>query len=242
MQNHTATIKTMVVAAALGLTLLPSEAQAKMGWGKRDCNNNRPGMTAMLSEEAATSLTAQEEEGLLFMLEEEKLARDVYREMAKKWNHQSFARIADSEQRHMDAVAVAMEKYRVVHQTVEQPGNFSNETLQALYDQLVEQGSKSLVDAFTVGATIEDLDIKDLQEHLSHTDNRDLKTIYQNLAKGSRNHMRAFTGLLAQSQVGYAAQYITQDELEKIIASPHERGRVDAEGQQVTGSRQRGRM
>ena len=64
--------------------------------------------------------------------------------------------------------------------------------MQTLYDTLVEQGKYSLLDALMVGATIEDLDIKDLQEFSSQIDNEDILLVYSNLERGSRNHMRSF--------------------------------------------------
>ncbi len=56
-------------------------------------------------------LTAAEEEGLLFMREEEKLARDVYLVLFDKWGLRVFENIAESEQRHMDAVLYLLGKY-----------------------------------------------------------------------------------------------------------------------------------
>ncbi len=75
-------------------------------------------------------------------------------------------------------------------------GAFNSTTIKELYTSLVNTGSKSLINALTVGATIEDLDIKDLEELLTTTDNEDIKIIYNNLIKGSKNHLRAFISQL----------------------------------------------
>ena len=61
---------------------------------------------------------------------------------------------------------------------------------------MIEQGSRSLADAPRVGATIEEIDVLDLQEHLSQTDQADVQPVYQNLLQGSRNHMRSFSSNL----------------------------------------------
>jgi hypothetical protein len=53
---------------------------------------------------AAFALTSAESSSILFMKQEEKLARDVYQVLHAKWGHVTFANIAVSEQRHMDAV------------------------------------------------------------------------------------------------------------------------------------------
>jgi hypothetical protein len=60
---------------------------------------------AMETEQtASTSLTPEEINNILFMREEEKLAKDVYLTLYEIWGLQIFQNIAESEQRHMDAV------------------------------------------------------------------------------------------------------------------------------------------
>ncbi|MDA3855317.1 MAG: DUF2202 domain-containing protein [Candidatus Woesearchaeota archaeon] len=112
-------------------------------------------------------LSQEEMNGLLLMKEEEKLARDVYLELYDIWSQQIFTNIASSEQTHTTAVKSLLDKYDIEDpMTNDERGVFENQELQDLYNQLVEQGSNSLVDALSVGATVEDLDIKDLQDLL----------------------------------------------------------------------------
>jgi hypothetical protein len=77
-------------------------------------------------------------------------------------------------------------------------GVFANETLQELYDQLVAEGSQSLANALRVGATIEEIDILDLEERIAQTGNADILSVFDNLLQGSYNHLRAFTSTLEQ--------------------------------------------
>jgi hypothetical protein len=72
-------------------------------------------------------------------------------------------------------------------------GQFTDPTLQALYDQLIAQGSISLEEALKVGALVEQTDIKDLQTRLAQTDNADVQLVYNNLMSASYNHLNAFT-------------------------------------------------
>ncbi len=51
-------------------------------------------------------LNDSDKEALLFMLEEEKLARDTYEFLDNQWGINQFANIKKSEQSHMDAVAI----------------------------------------------------------------------------------------------------------------------------------------
>lgn len=173
------------------------------------------------------SLSKEEIEDLLYMREEEKLARDVYLTLSKVYPIPVFKNIAKSEQQHMDMVGVLIRKYSLedpVKETGDKVGVFKNPKLQDLYNQLVEKGRKSLVDALQVGATIEDVDIKDLEEAISRTDNEDIKVVYQNLMKGSRNHMRAFVRVLRRFGGDYKPQFISQEEFKRILSTKHETG------------------
>ncbi|MCB9433816.1 MAG: DUF2202 domain-containing protein [Ardenticatenaceae bacterium] len=185
-----------------------------------------------LAEINATGLTADEQDNLIYMREEEKLAHDVYMTLYTQWNLPIFQNIANSEATHTEAIRTLLLRYGLEDPAVNQGlGSFTNETLQALYEQLVAAGSQSLADALTVGATIEDLDIVDLQDSLAQTDKADISLVYENLMKGSRNHLRAFTNTLQQQTGGtYQPQYLDQATYEAIIASEVERGRGQGQG------------
>ena len=177
------------------------------------------------------SLSRREKKDLLFMREEEKLARDVYQSLYEMWQMPVFRNISKSEQRHMDMIKLLLDKYNLpdpVEITGDKRGVFKNRRLQSLYKKLVKKGSKSLIDALEVGATIEDLDIKDLQEAIKDTDNQDIRAVYQNLIKGSRNHMRAFTRILQRYGIEYKPKYISENYYQSIINSKHEIGTVYA--------------
>ena len=171
------------------------------------------------------TLNADELLSLKTMREEEKLANDVYLTLYNKWGVNIFTNIASSEQTHTNPVLTLLTKYELADPVgTNAVGVFSDTILQKLYTQLVTQGSTSTLNAFIVGATIEDLDIFDLNNWNSKVDNQDIKYVYQNLTKGSRNHMRSFYGQVTGSGGTYSAQYISQTELDAIINSPKETG------------------
>jgi hypothetical protein len=178
-----------------------------------------------LSQTPVGELSDLEAEGILFMREEEKLARDVYLVLYDQWGMQVFSNIAKSESTHMEAIKTLIDRYQL-DDPVEgkEIGEFANEELQALYDQLVEQGSQSLVDALEVGAAIEEIDILDLEERLAQTDKADLQVVYDNLMRGSRNHLRAFVSSLEQQGVTYEPSYLSSEQFEEILSSGVEQG------------------
>jgi len=171
------------------------------------------------------TLTDLEKEGILYMREEEKLAKDVYLKLYEKWGLQIFNNIADAEETHMDAVKTLIDKYELQDPAAQNIGEFNNPELQQLYNDLVEEGNKSLYDALKVGAAIEEIDIIDLKEYLSQTDKEDIELVYENLMKGSRNHLRAFVKTIENQGYTYTPQYLSQEEYDEIVNSPTERGR-----------------
>lgn len=168
------------------------------------------------------TLTDSEKDGLLLMREEEKLAHEVYTAMFAKWNHKVFNNIKQSEAYHGELVKGLITKYGLNDPYVAEIGKYKNETLQKLYNKLITKGKISLVDAFEVGALIEDIDIADLDKLITATQNADLKDVYETLNLGSRNHMRAFDKQLRSNNIIYKPTYITQERFEAIIKGDHE--------------------
>lgn len=171
------------------------------------------------------ALSTAERDALLFMREEEKLARDVYITLYEQWKLPVFSNISGSEQRHTDRIKMLLQSYGladpVVNDTV---GAFTETKLATLYAQLVGQGRKSAMDALYVGAFIEETDILDLQKAISDATHPDIINVYSNLMQGSRNHLRAFVSQIESRGVTYEAQAMPQSEVDAIVNSPRERG------------------
>ena len=176
----------------------------------------QPGRCGKVVGAAQVALTSAETSDLLFMREEEKLARDVYLNLFACWGVPIFANIAKSEQAHMDALKRLLDTYGLADPAGE-IGVFSNPELQDLYDLLVYSGSASLNAGLLVGGLIEEVDIDDLQVAIADTTKADLQRVYGNLMRASENHLRAFARVSeAQTDLPYEAQYLTQEEVDAI--------------------------
>ena len=177
---------------------------------------------------------------LLFMREEERLARDVYVEMGIVWQALLFDNIAQSEQTHMDSVKSAMDRYALPDPSdTTQSGVYADPALQSLYDELMARGESSYMDALHVGALIEEVDIADLEAAITETDNTDLQTLYSNLQRGSRNHLRAFVAEIERQGVTYEAQELDQESVDAIVDTPMERGGQGGRGENGQGGQGR---
>jgi hypothetical protein len=211
-----------------GATTIAADAEAAAvddatAEARRRGGGNRPGSGAVATN--GTEPTTEEAEGLLLMREEEKLARDVYLALFEQWEMRVFERIAGSEQRHTDAVAGLLDRFGLEDPFIDEPGVFVDPGLQALYDDLVEQGSESRVAALEVGAMIEELDIADLRDLLAETDRRAIERVYRRLVAGSENHLRAFARSLEAAGGEYVPTYLDEDEVADILAAkPNRRG------------------
>jgi hypothetical protein len=179
---------------------------------------------------AGTALTSDEIAGLLYMFEEEKLARDVYNALYALWGQRTFQNIAASEQTHMDTVKVQLDSNGIAAPN-SAAGIFSDPSLQALYNSLMATGSLSLADALKVGATIEEVDIVDLQSRIAQTANPDILMVYNNLLNGSYNHLRNFTTVLTRmTGEVYQPQYLSADLFQTIISSATGNGHGNGAG------------
>jgi len=174
----------------------------------------------------AGDLNDQEIEDLLWMREEEKLARDVYITLGEQWDIQVFTNISGSEQQHMDALATLLDRYGIEDPVGDNPvGVFTNPELQSLYDKLVAQGSQSQADALLVGGAIEEIDILDLNRAIADTDNADIVQVYESLKSGSENHLRAFSRTYEMvTGQAYTPQYLDQATYDAIMAGSNGHG------------------
>jgi hypothetical protein len=167
-----------------------------------------------------TPLTTQEIEDLQFLREEEKLARDMYTHAYNLYGVNIFNNIASSEQRHTNSVLELMNRYEVEDIATATLGDFTDSELSQLYTALIARVETSEAEAYAVGATIEDLDIYDLDLKATQSQNSELQNLYANLKCGSENHMRAFTKKLTALNLTYIPEYIDAVQYTEILAAP----------------------
>lgn len=212
--------KILISALTIFLSLVIFGCESE---GPLDTNMSN-GMSIELIKQTILSLPTEdlsegEISGLLLMREEEKLARDVYITLYSKYGIKVFTNISRSEQTHTDAVKLLLDKYALTDPVQSDVvGVFTNQDLQSLYNQLIETGNITDVEALKVGAAIEEIDILDLLEQLNVVvDNQDLAYVYNNLNDGSENHLKAFVKNLSMRGVTYSPVYLDIETYNSII-------------------------
>lgn len=183
------------------------------------------GSYTIINNNKDSGITTFEKESMAFMREEEKLAFDVYSNLFSTWNLRPLQNISKSESSHMAAVKVLLEQFELNDPSNgKSSGIFMNPHLQQLYNSLMNKGNVSETESLKVGANIEEIDIRDLKDHLLKIKNEDIRIVYNNLLRGSGNHLRAFVSNLSRRGFIYKPQYLTQQEFDEIINSQMEMG------------------
>jgi len=155
-------------------------------------------------------------QGMRFIWEEEKTARDLYISFYKQTNQSIFADLIGSEQNHMDQVKSIMDRYGVSTPVPDQ-GALENQTLIQMYDDLLSRGSRSDQDALMAAATFEEISIMDLQKEINTTENQEAIAVYQGLLAGSRKHLRSYVSDLKEQGIVYTPQYLSEAEFDGVM-------------------------
>lgn len=175
-----------------------------------------------LTEERAmastvSALTSREKEGLIFIWEEERVARDLYASLYEKNNLPIFLDLVRSEQSHMDQAKAIIDQYGLSIPGEDEPGAFQNQTLQEIHDILLTEGLQSDQDALKVAAAFEEISIIDLEKELAATLAEDIRILYQGLLAGSRKHLRSYVADLHDQGIEYTPRYLDRASFEEIV-------------------------
>ena len=177
---HTKKISLATIALLILFSLISAPVYAQ--------KNNRQ----QKNESSSVVVSESNKTALVYLYQEEKLARDLYAKLYEKWGLNVFKNINKSEQKHMNIVANLAKKASVQLPTNLADGKFENSDLQNLYNKLLSDGMVSKEAAIKVGILVEETDIKDLQKTLSNSSDSSVLKVLNSLLKGSERHLRAF--------------------------------------------------
>ncbi|WP_082227278.1 DUF2202 domain-containing protein [Demequina rhizosphaerae] len=185
-------------------------AGAGMGVGDGSCLDDAA-VEGDATDADAASLAA--------MADDERMARDLYLELADAWDLSTFDRIAAAEDRHLDAVVRLADAYGLDDPTEDaEAGVYADADIQALYDELLAQGSESETAALGVGALVEETDIADLRAQ--DVDSEAIASTYARLEHASEHHLTAFVRELDAAGATYSASVLDPAEVEDITGVP----------------------
>jgi hypothetical protein len=184
-----------------GIAKTGTQGLGMNGYG-RGMNGNGRGMNAGAGMQGQSHLlapmgvlTAAQKVELVSMVQEEKLAHDVYVAISAKYPALvQFSKIAKSELQHETALRSLLTRYGITDPTAGLAnGKFATAAFQNLYNELVANATSTTA-ALAVGVRIEKLDIADLSSAISGLTAPDALQVYTNLRNASQRHLVAFAG------------------------------------------------
>jgi hypothetical protein len=231
MKTHSASLRLISVLALAPLALAaPAQRGPAVGAPNPDCGLGNcvracAGVCTATCAGACTAATAdttplvlgtEARAALLFQIDEERMARELYAAFGAKWGLPPFANIPQAEARH-EAVLRQLATRASLAAPTAAAGRFDSTEVQQRYDALLALGLESADSALRAAAFVEEQDIADLQTLIATTDNEALKTAATALKTASGHHLNAFVGVLASRGIAYAPKVLKADEFEAII-------------------------
>jgi len=191
-QNHQAATTTATINSGICEPL--AVQRGSLGGTGLFGANPMQGTGICLTTDSTLALDAEVTAGLLYMIEEEKMARDLYDAFFEQTGNLVFDRISNSEQRHLDSLLNVAEQAGIDTSALSTTaGVFTNTELQSMYDSLLASGDDSLESALQAAITVEQTDIADLASYGADSELGILGIVYAHLEQASENHLAAFT-------------------------------------------------
>ncbi len=159
------------------------------------------------------TLSDKEQIDIIYLLEEEKMAHDLYVSFDEKWDMPFLSGIAYSESQHIAIVESIILNYSVPSPDLlilNKERIIQSNYLQKSMGELLANGSKSPVYALKSAAQMEEMSIIDLGKIIANSSNSELIDTYRLLIQLSGQHLREITDQL--NLMGY--------EYRPVIISP----------------------
>lgn len=195
--------------------------------GSGNCNGTGQGCAAGTGTGACVAVTtdttplvlgAAARQALLFQIDEERMAGELYTAFGAKWGLPPFANIPKSEARHESVLRQLATRAGLALPTAV-AGKFDDAEVQRRYHELLALGLASADSALRAGAYVEEVDIADLDTLIATTDNAALKSTARALRTASGHHLNAFVGLLAARGITYVPQVLNAADYSALTAA-----------------------
>lgn len=183
-------MKTTRSLSLLFLALVATATAQPCGDRGATCNGTAP---CVATSTTPLQLSAAASDALLFQIEEERMAREIYAVLELKWGLRQFRRIQRAEEHH-ESVLRALATRGGLTVPAATAGKFLSPVVQQRYDELVARGLHSADEALAVGAAVERQDLADLKALIAATDSAELKAVATALQAASERHLAAFSG------------------------------------------------
>lgn len=164
------------------------------------------------------TISAEESKQVIQILEQRKMARDLYYKLYKTWHSDTFKRLSDSEQIYLNSLKKLTTKLNIIDPTIDDTkGVFSSDYITKLYIDFSKIGLSSDYEAFRIAATVQDLMINDINQLLNSSSDKSIIDAMNNTKQGSISHLRACNREIKKFGMTYQAQFLSTEELRAIL-------------------------
>jgi len=140
---------------------------------------------------SSTWFSAEEQSDLQFMVEKEKLLKNVYQEMYDTYETHLFKTIIDCKEKHITLLSARLAKYGAENPAAYLgDGLFSNSSIQQIYDSFIAEGQIDLTNSIMYLKDMEENHIVDIENTLSKAEgNIDIVRVYNICLMESKAHL-----------------------------------------------------
>ncbi|MFB6226179.1 MAG: DUF2202 domain-containing protein [Candidatus Paceibacteria bacterium] len=176
-------------------------------------------------KEMQKPLGEEVEMDLIYLIEEEKVARDLSYKFSQKYDEKIFTEVYKAENTHLKAVQRFIRNYKLDDPTSKNGvGEFKNPQLQKIYDEKLSSGKENKNKAYQSLLWVLEKNINDININKDSTDKDDILFVYNNLIRSSKNHIRAIDSLLSKEGGSYSPEHLSKAKYESIISSDIDSG------------------
>jgi hypothetical protein len=155
---------------------------------------------------------------LLYVSEQEKLARDLYASLSETWRLDVFHTTSGSEDIHADALRTLLARYRLPDPSQGLGrGEFTSVDLAERYDDLIARGRFSPVEALKAAASVEELEIQDIGSRLRRVQAPELQNVLENVVASDKHHLRSLVVALRRLGHTYAPSRLPREQFDTIL-------------------------
>jgi hypothetical protein len=167
---------------------------------------------------SSAPLSPSDRSTLLYVSEQEKLARDLYAALSETWRLDVFHTTSGSEDIHADALRTLLGRYKLPDPALGlSRGEFSREDLAERYDDLMARGRFSPVEALKAAASVEELEIEDMGARLLHVQAPEIQSVLESVVASDKHHLRSLVVALRKLGHTYTPVRLPREQFELII-------------------------
>jgi hypothetical protein len=165
-------------------------------------------------------LNATENRYIIYMIEGEKMARDLYYHFSQKYDFAQFEELYKAEQSQLQAIKQLAKKYDIENPAAKKDvGQFKNPEIQQFYDEFLKQGNKNLEEALKASSKAEEVAIQIYLRSIDGAEKADTKFVFEQLNIAAKNHLRLLAETLEEKEVDYKPEHLDQPDYNRIIHS-----------------------